>query len=110
MAPTDKLPKGYDVLRGMVLIRKTNMHAILKSLIEEHEGKVPDLHNYLDDHNYSIKRSSVYRYFSSNQNSKRTPDENFLRIFGKYIGLSDEEIEALVDLNNYYLDNRPRTN
>ncbi len=92
---------GREVLQAMLIVMQADFHQVMKALLNESGTSVPSLHDYLDTHQYSLLRSSVYRYFNENRESQRTPDDDFLRLFGEYIGLSKKETEALIAFMKY---------
>lgn len=86
---------GQHLLEGIVCLQNTTFPQLLQQLLREAGFSKSDLYNYLYTHQYTLEKTSMYRYFNSSTNVARIPDETFLAHFADFIGLDDTNRRAL---------------
>jgi len=85
---------GKQILSIVGLVQKTPYPQILKELLEESGKSRSELYGYLFHNGYIIEKTSMYHYFNSR--NMRIPDEIFLHHFADFLGLDEDEREALI--------------
>lgn len=64
-------------------------------LLDKHT--INDLHEYLDQQNYEIEKTSLYKYFNPKKQTNRLPSEKqFLELLADFLKMSSTEAEGLV--------------